>query len=165
MPPHIKNGLLFVALCIVLGVSMGVITHLSTTINDESTVAATEDFIHESQIMPPFGSEVGYEDTSESAVIDTTSDDDPAPYTPKPVDVCNAKVLREVGAIEDPSSKMEPGENYVDVTQFWRHPKTGDSYFCQHGGYCYPSHVSIDGKRALAIKLLNCHLVIKQEHC
>lgn len=74
----------------------------------------------------------------------------------KKADICKAEVLQEVASSEDPSSKMKPGEAYDDVTQFWRNKATGETRFCQHGGYCYPSHVSVNGQKVEAIRLTNC---------
>lgn len=74
----------------------------------------------------------------------------------KETDICRATVLHQVASIEDPSSKMEPGEAYNDVTQFIRNKKTGETRFCQHGGYCYPSHVTLNQQKVEAIRLNNC---------
>ena len=71
-------------------------------------------------------------------------------------DICRASVLQDVAAIEDPSSIMKAGESYDDVTQFWKNKKTGDTRYCAHGGYCYPSQVVVNGQKVDAIKLQNC---------
>lgn len=74
----------------------------------------------------------------------------------KKEDICNAEVLQQVASVDDPTSKMDPGESYDDVTQFWRNKQTGETSFCQHGGHCYPSHVIINGQKTEAIRLKNC---------
>lgn len=71
---------------------------------------------------------------------------------------CSARVLRQVSALEDRESTMPVGETYSSVTQFWRNTKTGDTWFCAHGDYCYPSHVVKDGQRVEAIRLTNCRI-------
>ena len=70
--------------------------------------------------------------------------------------LCDADVLYEVASIENPSSKMEAGTTFDTVTQFWRNKQTGETRFCQHGGYCYPSHVVVSGRKVEAIRLRNC---------
>ncbi len=69
---------------------------------------------------------------------------------------CEADVLYEVASVEDSSSKMEAGTTFDYVTQFRRNKQTGETTFCQHGGYCYPTHVVIGGKKIEAIRLNNC---------
>lgn len=69
---------------------------------------------------------------------------------------CEATVLHRVAAIQDDTSFMEKGETYDSVTQYWRNTRTGASWFCAHGSYCYPEYVQDGGERVLAIKLTNC---------
>ncbi|PCG12896.1 hypothetical protein [Sphingomonas adhaesiva] len=69
---------------------------------------------------------------------------------------CDAIVLHRVAAIENETSFMEQGETYGSVTQYWRNMRTGVSWFCAHGSYCYPEYVQDGGERVLAIKLTNC---------
>lgn len=71
---------------------------------------------------------------------------------------CRARVLRDVAAIEAPDSIMRRGETWSDVTQFWRNRSTGDTWFCAHGDYCYPSHVRDGSRRIEAIQLLGCRV-------
>jgi hypothetical protein len=85
---------------------------------------------------------------------------------------CTAKVLTNIGAMESPQSVLEKGETIESVTQYNRHvyKKSGyiDDTFCQHGGYCYPAHISIKGKQIKSIQLLDCKIgklvdVIKED--
>lgn len=69
---------------------------------------------------------------------------------------CEAVVLHSVAAIQDETSFMRPGETYELVTQYWRNTRTGASWFCAHGSYCYPEYVQDGDERVLAIKLTNC---------
>lgn len=69
---------------------------------------------------------------------------------------CDAIVLHRVAAIQDATSFMEQGETYGPVTQYWRNARTGASWFCAHGSYCYPEYVQEGDERVLAIKLTNC---------
>ncbi len=69
---------------------------------------------------------------------------------------CEAVVLHRVAAIQDETSFMRPGETYDSVTQYWRNTRTGASWFCAHGSYCYPEYVQEGGERVQAIKLTNC---------
>lgn len=69
---------------------------------------------------------------------------------------CRARVLEDVRAIQDSSSVMRKGTIWPNVTQFWRNPKTGATWFCAHGDYCYPATVKRAGKAVPAIKLTNC---------
>ena len=73
-------------------------------------------------------------------------------------DTCDASVLRDVAAVEDPSSKMKAGELWSDVTQYWRDSRTGEAKFCAHGGYCYPTHVRLKDQKVEAIRLNNCSI-------
>jgi len=53
-------------------------------------------------------------------------------------DVCEAVALRDVPAMEDPTSILSQGEHDPAVTQYRVNKKTGVTSFCSHGGYCYP---------------------------
>lgn len=90
--------------------------------------------------------------TENAAGTETAATEPPSEATK----ICRAKVLHDVRAMNDAPSTMKAGEDWTDVTQFWANKETDDSYYCQHGGYCYPSHVEIGGKKVPAIKLLNC---------
>ncbi|RYB02113.1 hypothetical protein [Lichenibacterium ramalinae] len=71
-------------------------------------------------------------------------------------DVCKAIALRDVAAIESPSSMLAKGQYDTAVTQYRVETATGDDSICSHGGYCYPMHVTIGGKRVEALRLTNC---------
>lgn len=75
---------------------------------------------------------------------------------------CNAKVLTNIGAMESPQSVLEKGEIIDSVTQYNKtiFKKSGyiEDNFCQHGGYCYPAHISIKGKQIKSIQLQNCKI-------
>lgn len=73
-------------------------------------------------------------------------------------DLCNAKVLHAVGAVNNPTSTMSQGSVLDSITQFNVDKHTGMREFCQHGGYCYPETITIDGKTAKSLKLTNCKI-------
>ncbi len=71
-------------------------------------------------------------------------------------DICKAVALRDVAAIDNPSSMLAKGEYDTAVTQYRVETATGNDSICSHGGYCYPVHVTIGGKRVEALRLTNC---------
>ena len=71
-------------------------------------------------------------------------------------DICEAVALRDVPAKEDPSSILKRGEIDGAITQYRVNKKTGESVFCSHGGYCYPTHVPENGHQVEALHLTNC---------
>lgn len=73
-------------------------------------------------------------------------------------DLCKAKALRDVAAIESPDSVLQRGEYDEAITQYRVNKHTGMTSFCSHGGYCYPTHVRINGKRIEALRLTNCKI-------
>ncbi len=73
-------------------------------------------------------------------------------------DICGAVALRDVPAIENPSSILARGEHDTAITQYRVNKKTGLTSFCSHGGYCYPTHVFINGKKVEALRLTNCKI-------
>ena len=70
-------------------------------------------------------------------------------------DICKAVALRDVPAVEDPSSILRKGEQDGAITQYRVNRKTGKSSFCSHGGYCYPAY---------SLELLNCKVGAKDEY-
>lgn len=73
-------------------------------------------------------------------------------------DLCSAKVLLPVGAVEDSSSLLAQGSTLDGVTQFNVEKQTGRREFCVHGGFCYPETVTLNGKPAKSLKLTNCRI-------
>ncbi len=73
-------------------------------------------------------------------------------------DLCTAKVLHPVAAIDNPSSMMSQGAILDSITQFNVDKHTGMREFCQHGGYCYTETITIDGKQVKSLKLTNCRI-------
>jgi hypothetical protein len=71
-------------------------------------------------------------------------------------DICEAVALRDVPAIEDPTSILSRGQRDTAITQYRVNKKTGVATFCSHGGYCYPTHLTVDGKKVEALRLTNC---------
>jgi hypothetical protein len=71
-------------------------------------------------------------------------------------DLCKAIALRDIAPIESSSSVMPRGEYQEAVTQYVVDKRTGTTSFCSHGGFCYPTHVYIDGKKIEALQLVNC---------
>jgi hypothetical protein len=72
--------------------------------------------------------------------------------------LCKAIVLRDVAAIENPSSMLIKGEYDTSITQYRVNKSTGVSSFCSHGGYCYPTHVFVKGNKVEALRLTNCKI-------
>lgn len=73
-------------------------------------------------------------------------------------DLCEAIALRDVAAIESPDSVLQRGDHDEAITQYRVNKNTGMTSFCSHGGYCYPTHVRINGKRIEALRLTNCKI-------
>ena len=73
-------------------------------------------------------------------------------------DLCEAIALRDIAAIESPDSVLQRGEHDTAITQYRLNKLTGMTSFCSHGGYCYPTHVYIKGKKIEALRLTNCKI-------
>jgi hypothetical protein len=73
-------------------------------------------------------------------------------------DICEAVALRDVPAKDNPESILKRGEIDGAVTQYRVNKKTGESVFCSHGGYCYPTHITENGKQVEALRLTNCRV-------
>jgi hypothetical protein len=71
-------------------------------------------------------------------------------------DICKAIALRDVPAIEQPTSIIKRGDYDDAITQFRVDKDTGDTSFCSHGGYCYPTHILDNGNKMEALRLTNC---------
>jgi hypothetical protein len=65
--------------------------------------------------------------------------------------------LGSVG-VDAPSSILKPGEIDGAVTQYRVNKKTGIDVFCAHGGYCYPAHIVVNGRKVEALRLTNCKI-------
>jgi hypothetical protein len=73
-------------------------------------------------------------------------------------DLCRALALRDVPAAETPDSIL-PRSNYDEaVTQYRVNKQTGMTTLCSHGGYCYPTHVRVNGQKVEALRLINCKI-------
>jgi hypothetical protein len=75
-----------------------------------------------------------------------------------PADLCKAVALRDVAAVEAPDSVLARGSYDEAVTQYRVNKLTGMATFCSHGGYCYPTHVRINGQKVEALRLVNCSI-------
>lgn len=73
-------------------------------------------------------------------------------------DLCQAVALRDVAAIEMPSSVIPKGDIDEAITQYRVNKQTGMTSFCSHGGYCFPTHVYIRGQKHEALHLTNCKI-------
>jgi hypothetical protein len=73
-------------------------------------------------------------------------------------DLCQAIALRDVAAVESPDSVLPRGAYDTGVTQYRINKHTGMTSFCSHGGYCYPTHVIINGHKIEALRLTNCRV-------
>ena len=71
-------------------------------------------------------------------------------------DICEATALRDVAAIESPGSIIHKGGKDEAITQFRVNKRTGETSYCSHGGYCYPTHVRVGDDLLLALKMTNC---------
>jgi hypothetical protein len=71
-------------------------------------------------------------------------------------DICEATAVRDVPAIESPTSIIRKGGTDEAITQFRVNKKTGRTSYCSHGGYCYPTHVQVGDDLLLALKMTNC---------
>jgi hypothetical protein len=71
-------------------------------------------------------------------------------------DLCKAVALRDVAAVEAPDSVLPRGSYDDAVTQYRVNKQTGMTTFCSHGGYCYPTHVRVNGQKMEALRLINC---------
>ena len=71
-------------------------------------------------------------------------------------DICEATALRDVPAIGVPGSSIRKGGKEGSITQFRVNKRTGETSYCSHGGYCYPTHVSVGDDLLLALKMTNC---------
>lgn len=81
-----------------------------------------------------------------------------APGVAQAADICKALALHDVPAVEDPGSIIRKGEYDTSVTQYTVDKKTGTTAFCSHGGYCYPTHIVVGGKKVEALRLTNCKI-------
>jgi hypothetical protein len=71
-------------------------------------------------------------------------------------DLCKAIALRDVAAVEAADSVLPRGAYDDAITQYRVNKKSGMTTFCSHGGYCYPTHVRINGEKVEALRLINC---------
>ena len=78
------------------------------------------------------------------------------PHSAQADDICAARALRDVPAMEDPSSILHRGQTDEAITAFRVNGKTGETSYCSHGGYCYPTHVHVGDDLLLALKMTNC---------
>ena len=72
--------------------------------------------------------------------------------------LCKAIALRDVAAIEAPDSVLPRGSYDHAVTQYIVNKQTGMTTLCSHGGYCYPTHVRVNGQKVEAFRLTNCKI-------
>jgi len=73
-------------------------------------------------------------------------------------DLCKAIALRDVAAIEAPDTMIAKGQYQDSVTEYTVNKHTGTTAFCSHGGYCYPTRVSVDGRKVETLRLTNCKI-------
>jgi hypothetical protein len=71
-------------------------------------------------------------------------------------DICEAVALRDVPALGNPDSILKKGSIDESITQFRVNKRTGETSFCSHGGYCYPTHTMVGGGKFQALKMTNC---------
>jgi hypothetical protein len=82
-------------------------------------------------------------------------------YEAHSADICSAVAVRDVPAIEDSSSILKKGEIDDAITQYLVNKRTGRTFFCSHGGYCYPTRVEVRGDLLEALRLTNCRVADK----
>lgn len=73
-------------------------------------------------------------------------------------DICEAVALRDVLAIDNPSSIIKRGEHDTAITQYRVWKETGVKSFCSHGGYCYPAYATVNGEEVESLHLTNCEI-------
>ena len=71
-------------------------------------------------------------------------------------DMCEATALRDVPALEAPTAIIRKGQLDTAITQFRVDKRNGDTSFCSHGGYCYPTHAKVGGDKLQALRMKNC---------
>jgi hypothetical protein len=65
------------------------------------------------------------------------------------LDICEALARQNVHALEDPDSMIMNGEYDTGITQYRIDKKSGEKWYCSHGGYCYPAD---------SLELTNCEI-------
>jgi hypothetical protein len=60
--------------------------------------------------------------------------------------------------MEAADSVIPRGSYDEAITQYRVNKQTGVTVFCSHGGYCYPTHVWINGQKVEALRLVNCQV-------
>lgn len=83
------------------------------------------------------------------------------PATAFSADICKAVALRNVAAIENPESVIPRGSYDEAITQYNVNKQTRMASFCSHGGYCYPTHVFVNGQKQEMLRLVNCKVGAK----
>lgn len=68
------------------------------------------------------------------------------PATASSADICKAVALRDVAAIENPEAVISRGSYDEAITYYNVNKQTKMTSFCSHGGYCYPTHVFVNGQ-------------------
>ena len=71
-------------------------------------------------------------------------------------DICKAIALRDVAALDNPRSIIPKGDYDTAITGLHMNKVSGETAFCSHGGYCYPTHVTVRSKTVEALRLTNC---------
>jgi hypothetical protein len=79
-------------------------------------------------------------------------------------DICEAVAVRDVPAVEDSSSVLKKGQIDDAITRYMVNKRTGLTFFCSHGGYCYPTRVEVAGDLLEALKLNNCRVLDKPDY-
>jgi hypothetical protein len=80
------------------------------------------------------------------------------PVTAQAADICRAIALRDVPALESPSSILAKGSFDTAITQYRVNKQTHEASFCSHGGYCYPTHIFVGARKIEALRLVNCRV-------
>jgi hypothetical protein len=73
-------------------------------------------------------------------------------------DICQAVAIRDVPALENPSSILRKGQFDEAITQYRIDIRTGQPSFCSHGGYCYPARIQVGGDQLESLRLTNCRM-------
>lgn len=83
------------------------------------------------------------------------------PATAFAADICKAVALRDVAAIENPESVIPRGSYDEAITYYNINKQTKMTSFCSHGGYCYPTHMFVNGQKQETLRLVNCKVGAK----
>jgi len=66
-------------------------------------------------------------------------------------DICEAIALRDVPSLDNPTFMLKRGDYQSGISLYRVDKKTGETSFCSHGGGCFLTHITENGKRIEAL--------------